>query len=276
MEICKILDCSHHTVRNKLRELNLEPKKPDNIWTNEEIQFLKDNYKNTSVKEIIKTINKSKNAIIHMAYKLGIIKHPKSEWTDEELDILKQYYPIVGTKEIIKLLNNTKSELEIETKRKYLNLHKTVRENVVYATNDIRNKTHCHVCGELLTKKVNGLVCRKCCSKIQEISKIKKKYGIVLDFDKYYNTYDIIQWYRWTCLEKTPNGKRLGNLPNTLRTEDNIKTICYYVIEKVLNFKNREDKLKLSINLMNKYRIMFNKVFYVNSAYELLNYLYPE
>lgn len=116
-------------------------------------------------------------------------------------------------------------------------------------------------------------------SKNAMVRSYNKKYGIILSPDKVLNTYDIIQWYKWTVLELTPNGKYLARLPTSLITLNNIAKIVRYVINDVLNWRTREEILEFSIAIMTKYRIEFSNTD-INgvkrSPFALLQLAYPD
>jgi len=65
-------------------------------WTNEEIQFLKKNYRNITAKEIAKKLNRTITSIHNMARKLKIVKHVK-KWNKEMvLRELKNFAKKIG------------------------------------------------------------------------------------------------------------------------------------------------------------------------------------
>jgi hypothetical protein len=120
-------------------------------------------------------------------------------------------------------------------------------------------------------------VCKKCINKINLIKLYNDKYGICINQSLMFNTYDIIQWYKWTKLERTPNGEYLKNLPRELLNLKNIKIIVKYIIEDILDWKTRKEKLQLTQSIINKYKISFSKTEGIkNSAYNLLQLTYPE
>ena len=153
-----------------------------------------------------------------------------------------------------------------------------------YQDNDF---IQCPVCGKKYLKSDNMFhinnnnkiysYCNKCKNKKSIIQSYRSKYGILIDFDKMFNTYDIIQWYKWTNLEFTPNGKYLTNIPNELIKLDNIAILVRYVLEDILHWNNRECKLQLTQPIINKYKISFSKTEGIkNSPYKLLCLGYPE
>ena len=60
-------------------------------WTEDKVQFLKENYHSMSIDEITENLNISKWTIYEKVKELGIGKQFK--WTKEKVEILKEYYP---------------------------------------------------------------------------------------------------------------------------------------------------------------------------------------
>lgn len=64
-------------------------------WSNEELNFLKENAFKMSHEEISKNINRTKSAIRNKCYELGLVNIDKY-WTDEEVNLLKEFYLKAG------------------------------------------------------------------------------------------------------------------------------------------------------------------------------------
>lgn len=189
------------------------------------------------------------------------------KWTEEEVELLKNNYPYKNLEKLI-LLFPGKTKEKIKSKAKKLKLLKDkeyITPQTKYVIFDKKSENDIYKKDEKFQNKVNN------------IRYYKIKYGIILDIDKYFNTYNIIQWYLWTKLECTPNGKNLTNIPNALITNDNIKIITKYVIEDLLKWNTRDEKTQLTQPIINKYKISFSKTDGIkNSPYNLLNLAYPE
>lgn len=69
-------------------------------WSEESIQFLKDNYSKMTVKEIAKCLGKSEQAVYVFAQKhkedFNLERKKSLDWTEEEDEILRKYYPKMG------------------------------------------------------------------------------------------------------------------------------------------------------------------------------------
>jgi len=229
-------------------------------WTDEEIIFLENNYK-LSIKELSNYMNRTEKTIRNRINKLRLFR---KHWTDEEEQFLKNNYNNMSIEELAVYFNCKKER--VKSKICNLGLLRPERDFI------------CFKCNKPINDKLFGLyICKDCRNKISSIKSYKNKYGIELLEDEYFNTFDIIQWYRWTCLENTPNGKFLINIPNNLITIENISIIVKYVIEEIFHWYNREDKLQLTQPIINKYKISFSKTEGIkNSPYNLLYLAYPE
>lgn len=201
-------------------------------------------------------------------------------WTNEEIQILKDNYPYEDIKDFLHLLNN-KTEKQVRSKVKLEKIKRIIKfpkKPRTYKFDDIIKCKICHKEYKYEDQMFSrNRVCKKCKNDMELIKFYKNSYGICLDNKLMFNTYDIIQWYKWTISEKTPNNKYLNYLPKTLLNFDNIKIIVKYVIEDILKWKTREEKLKLTQPIINKYKISFSKTEGIkNSSYNLLQLTYPE
>lgn len=61
-------------------------------YTKEEIQFIKDNFANMTIKQIAKTLSKDENSIYNAVRKLGLKKQKHNKWTDDEIAFLRDNY----------------------------------------------------------------------------------------------------------------------------------------------------------------------------------------
>lgn len=86
-------------------------------YTDEEIQYIIDNYQTSTNKEIAKALNKKVSSITHAARMNGLIKQPHKEWTDEENTFLKENFETMTTKELAKALGRTKPSIDAQKGR---------------------------------------------------------------------------------------------------------------------------------------------------------------
>lgn len=85
------------------------PNKYNNDMSENDLNFLKDNYNKLSVIEIAEKLNKSKTTIYKHIYKLGLHFDNKvgKPWTNEEIDYLKNNYKKFTYKKLAEKLNKT-------------------------------------------------------------------------------------------------------------------------------------------------------------------------
>ncbi len=96
----------------------------EDIWTNEEVQIMKDYYPTASHAKLAELLpRRSKSAIIAKASKLKIVRLV-NVWTEEECKLLKRHYPSrTDNHELMKLIPNH-SFVAIKTKAKLLGLRR--------------------------------------------------------------------------------------------------------------------------------------------------------
>ena len=76
-------------------------------YTNEELNYIKNNYNNKTIKEISQEINKSFNSVCNAIRKLGLKKQIHNEWTEEEVNFLKANYIGMTSEEISSYVNHS-------------------------------------------------------------------------------------------------------------------------------------------------------------------------
>ena len=76
-------------------------------FTNEEVEYIKQNYANSTLNNIAEHLNKSPSSVYNVVYRLGIIKQPHNKWTEEEIDFLKNNYINMTSEEISKYINHS-------------------------------------------------------------------------------------------------------------------------------------------------------------------------
>jgi predicted transcriptional regulator len=69
-------------------------------YTDEEIQYVKNNFKNMTIKQIANNLNKKESSVYNVVRKLGLVKQAHSKWTDEEVEFLKENYIHMTSEEI--------------------------------------------------------------------------------------------------------------------------------------------------------------------------------
>lgn len=89
-------------------------------YTEEQIQYIKDNYVNLETKEIATKLNITPTKVSYIANKLGLKKQSHAKWTEEQLDFLRNNYINMTSEEISKKVKHTVHA--VNTKRVELGL----------------------------------------------------------------------------------------------------------------------------------------------------------
>lgn len=76
-------------------------------YTQEEIEYIKENYTNMTAQEISIKLNKSIGSINNAIRKMGLIKQPHNKWTDKEIEFLREHYINMTSEEISKYVNHS-------------------------------------------------------------------------------------------------------------------------------------------------------------------------
>ena len=119
--------------------------------------------------------------------------------------------------------------------------------------------------------------CRKCQNINTDILRYKNKYGINLING--ISDYDVIQWYKWTTIEKTSNGKLINRIPYEFQNEIQYIKIWKYVILDILKYDNKEKLLHFNSDQIKHYSISFcasmrnNKSY---TCYEIISLCFPQ
>ncbi len=102
-EIAKVVGRSHTAVRDKAEKLKLRSYK---TWTEENIQFLKDNYEQAPWKLLTTRLKRSKPTIVAYSNKFGLERRTfGGKWPKEDIQFLKDNYTTMDNNDISKKLN---------------------------------------------------------------------------------------------------------------------------------------------------------------------------
>lgn len=85
-------------------------------WSEEETNYLKENYKTKSAEEISKHIGRSESSIFQKALKMGL-KKDNYRWTKEEEDYLEDKWGVIPISTIAKKLNKTIKAVKMKAQR---------------------------------------------------------------------------------------------------------------------------------------------------------------
>jgi hypothetical protein len=89
-------------------------------YTQEELEYIRENYINMTARELATKLNKSIGSINSATRKMGLIKQPHNEWTEQEIDFLQNNYIDMTSEEISQYVNHSIDA--INTMRDKLNL----------------------------------------------------------------------------------------------------------------------------------------------------------
>ena len=108
-------------------------------WTDKEIEYLKNNYMNLSIRELMYNLNRSENSIREKAYKLNM---PKKSfyWTDKEFEFLKNNYSNADI-DLIKLNLNRHTWRSIRSTAYSLGLRRKFRSGLSINEDFLKNWT---------------------------------------------------------------------------------------------------------------------------------------
>lgn len=87
-----------------------------NFWTQEEIEFIKENYSKMSRSQISKIINRSYSAVDSKIYELKLKKDERF-WSEFELKFLKDNYEILSYKEIGDKIGRTRNSVQCKMRK---------------------------------------------------------------------------------------------------------------------------------------------------------------
>lgn len=100
------LDKSEGSIHNAVKKLGLK-KQIHKVWTDEENQYLVDNYIESTSEEMAKHLKRTIHSINAQKDNLGLVRH--KSWTNDEIKFLKENYLKMEYLEIGKILHRTDS-----------------------------------------------------------------------------------------------------------------------------------------------------------------------
>ena len=112
-------------------------------YTNEDIEFVMNNYDKQTYAEIAKAINKKVNSISYVVQKLGLLKQPHKSWSSEEEEYLKENYLYLSSEEMASHLNRTVPSINARCTELNLIKHDLwTDEEINYLNNNYDKYTH--------------------------------------------------------------------------------------------------------------------------------------
>ena len=121
-EIGERINRSVSSVQKKSSELGLLEKREKyykHIWTDEKIEYLKENYATATFEEMSLHLNKGISTIRWKGNSLGLKRKRKcyKYWTDEDVDFLKQNFESMDAEVIAQKLNKPVKSIKIKAYR---------------------------------------------------------------------------------------------------------------------------------------------------------------
>ena len=121
-------------------------------YTNEDLDFIQNNYQNITVKQLAAKLGKTESSIYNAVQKLGLKKQKHKPWTEAENDFLIQNYMSMSAKDMAIQLRRTYASVNTQLARLNLVVHKAWTEQEVdFLKNNFDKKTHKEL-GEILNR----------------------------------------------------------------------------------------------------------------------------
>ena len=130
-------------------------------YTENEIEFIKENYAKMTNKNIAEELGKTQSSISYVARQLGLVKQPHKPWTKEEDDFLIEHYIDFTSEEIAKHLGRTVASINGRRDELHLVRHDSwCKDDLDFLCNNYLDMTHSEI-GEKLGRS-EGAVRAKC------------------------------------------------------------------------------------------------------------------
>lgn len=100
-------------------------------YTEDEIKYIQDNYKDRTNKEIGDYLGKKADSISYVAQKIGLVKQPHKPWTLDEENYLRNNYMNMKSEEIAKVLGRTVPSINARCKDLNLIKHDSWSDNEI-------------------------------------------------------------------------------------------------------------------------------------------------
>jgi hypothetical protein len=147
--IGNVLGRSEASVSNKAKRMGIADKRNcirGRTWTEEELQYMRDNYGKVSIAQMRAHLKRKRNSIQEKAQRMGLTQPKKTEsvpWTQKEINYLKRNYEKQGSDVIAAHLNRTVSG--VRGKAQLLGCNAWITEKLYLKT--IAKCFNCDPCG---------------------------------------------------------------------------------------------------------------------------------
>lgn len=122
-EMIEIFQTSKDNITHKAKNLGIKREMVNYAkYTQEEVQYIKDNYGKISSKEMAERLGRTAVAIETKIKKLKLNK--RTLWTNEEIELLKKVFPKYGNEELAEIFFENRSPKAIAGMARKLNLYK--------------------------------------------------------------------------------------------------------------------------------------------------------
>ena len=112
-----------------MNRLGLKLRNKGRLWTEEEKDFIRKNYKKIPTREIARLLNRNIDAIINSAGPLGISAGRPRPWTESEKKYLQENYGTTPLNEIVAFLGRSKQAIIAQAAKSNLT-KKRIRKNI--------------------------------------------------------------------------------------------------------------------------------------------------
>lgn len=130
-------------------------------YSDEQIQYIVDNYSIMTISEIAKKLNKKPNSISYVAHKLGLLKQPHFPWTNKDRQFLHDNYMLMSSEELAIKLNRTQNSINAELSRQGLIRHKNwTCQEIKFLKENYLNMSHKEI-GNVLNRSQKSIT-KKC------------------------------------------------------------------------------------------------------------------
>ena len=130
-------------------------------FTDKEIEYIKENYKNNTLNSIAEYLGKKPSSVYNVIYQLGITKQIHNAWTEEDINYLKTHYVEQTSEEIAKQLGKTIAAVNTERDRLGLVRHPNWTDDEInFLVSNYLTTSHKDI-GDVLGK-TQGAVTAKC------------------------------------------------------------------------------------------------------------------
>lgn len=121
-------------------------------YTQEELEYIKENYDNMTAQELAIKLNKPIGSINNATRKMGLIKQPHKSWTFDEIEYLKSSYLEKTSEEIGKYLSRSVQSVNAERDKLGLVRNEAwINKDIDYLISNFESMTHMEM-GQVLNR----------------------------------------------------------------------------------------------------------------------------